>query len=140
MKAAGRATVVCVLSLIVCAPTLHAGDVCSLIDWWYEPDGLSHRFTESREQVEPLIDHPLRDPSVCKGPDGSHYTAGTDGAPILGEGSRYPVDRDGYELHQDIHRFQPVEARYVRLHSTEHAIRWQTYCVFDFAVSEELAD
>jgi hypothetical protein len=38
----------------------------------------------------------------------------------------------------DIHRFDPVRARYVRLHCTEHAVQWQTYCVFDFAVYEEL--
>ena len=38
----------------------------------------------------------------------------------------------------DIHRFDPVRARYVRLHCTEHAVNWQTYCVFDFAVYKEL--
>jgi hypothetical protein len=38
----------------------------------------------------------------------------------------------------DIHRFDPVRARYVRLYCTEHAVQWQTYCVFDFAVYENL--
>jgi len=74
--------------------------------------------------------------------DGEEWrtVAAVEGIPLNSDGSGYPVDRDGYELHQDIHRFQPVEARYVRLHCTQHAVRWQTYCVFDFAVYEELPE
>ncbi len=79
------AIMICTLSVGLFAQTLQAVDICSLIDWWYVPDGLSQRFTASREQVKPLIDHPLRDPSICKGPDGWYYMTGTDGTAILGD-------------------------------------------------------
>lgn len=39
-----------------------------------------------RRQVTPLIDHPLKDPSICKGPEGWYYLTGTDGTPIVGDG------------------------------------------------------
>jgi mannan endo-1,4-beta-mannosidase len=34
----------------------------------------------------------------------------------------------------DLHRFDPVEARYVRLHFTKRAVNWQAYCVYRLAV------
>jgi hypothetical protein len=34
----------------------------------------------------------------------------------------------------DLHRFDPVQARYVRLHFTKRAVTWQAYCVYRFAV------
>jgi mannan endo-1,4-beta-mannosidase len=37
----------------------------------------------------------------------------------------------------DIVRFDPVQARYVRLHFTERAVTWQAYCVYRFAVYED---
>lgn len=64
--------------------------VTSLIEWFFVPRGLEIRFTPNREQVRPLVDHPLRDPSICKGPDGWYYLTGTDGTPILPEYG--PVD------------------------------------------------
>jgi hypothetical protein len=36
----------------------------------------------------------------------------------------------------DVFRFEPVEARYVRLHCTERAVTWQAYTVFEFGVYE----
>lgn len=38
----------------------------------------------------------------------------------------------------DILRFEPTEARYVRLHCTQRAVTWQAYTVFDLAVYESL--
>jgi hypothetical protein len=38
----------------------------------------------------------------------------------------------------DLVRFDPVKARYVRLHCTERAVTWQAYCVYEFAVYETL--
>jgi len=32
---------------------------------------------EDRIQVQPILDVPLRDPSICKGPDGTYYLTGT---------------------------------------------------------------
>jgi len=43
------------------------------------------RLPDNRARVEPLLDHPLRDPSVCRGPDGWYYLTGTDGTPVLPE-------------------------------------------------------
>jgi hypothetical protein len=40
----------------------------------------------------------------------------------------------------DIHRFDPVRARYVRLRCTEHAVQWQTYCIFDLGVYEDMPE
>jgi hypothetical protein len=34
----------------------------------------------------------------------------------------------------DVFRFEPVQARYVRLHCTERAVTWQAYTVFELAV------
>jgi chondroitin AC lyase len=36
----------------------------------------------------------------------------------------------------DLFRFEPVEARYVRLYCTERAVTWQAYTVFEFGVYE----
>jgi len=38
----------------------------------------------------------------------------------------------------DVLRFEPVEARYVRLNCTERAVTWQAYTVFEFGVYETL--
>ncbi|MFW6107067.1 MAG: glycosyl hydrolase [bacterium] len=38
----------------------------------------------------------------------------------------------------DILRFEPVQARYLRLHCTERAVTWQAYTVFEFGVYESL--
>jgi len=38
----------------------------------------------------------------------------------------------------DVFRFEPVEARYVRLHCTEPAVTWQSYTVFELGVYETL--
>ncbi len=65
----------------------------------------------------------------------THYTVETSND---GERWREVVTVEGRRGDMDIHRFQPVRARYVRLHCTEHAVQWQTYCVFDFGVYEEL--
>jgi hypothetical protein len=54
-------------------------DACTILD-------TDKKMPEERRQVEPLIDHPLKDPSICKGPDGWYYLTGTDGTPILGKG------------------------------------------------------
>ena len=40
----------------------------------------------------------------------------------------------------DVIRFDPVRARYVRLHCTKPAVTWQTYCVYDFGVYESLPE
>ncbi len=40
----------------------------------------------------------------------------------------------------DLLRFQPVKARYVRLHCTEPAVNWQHYCIYEFAVYEKVSD
>jgi mannan endo-1,4-beta-mannosidase len=36
----------------------------------------------------------------------------------------------------DVFRFEPVEARHVRLHCTRRAVTWQAYTVFEFGVYE----
>ena len=36
----------------------------------------------------------------------------------------------------DVLRFEPVKARFVRLHCTERAVAWQAYTVFEFGVYE----
>jgi hypothetical protein len=38
---------------------------------------------EDRYVVTPLVDQPLRDPSVCRGPDGVYYLTGT--TPVIGK-------------------------------------------------------
>ena len=43
-----------------------------------------------------------------------------------------------YHGDADIFRFEPVQARYVRLHCTERAVTWQAYTVFEFGVYETL--
>ncbi len=48
------------------------------------------------------------------------------------------VEGGGGEM--DVHRFRPVKARYLRLYCTEHAVDWQTYCVFDFGVYASLPE
>ena len=56
---------VCMLFLL--GAPLRAGDICSLIDWFGAPGGphsSSNRFTVARAQVQPLLDHPLKDPSI----------------------------------------------------------------------------
>jgi hypothetical protein len=65
----------------------------------------------------------------------THYTLQVSGD---GRNWRDVVRVEGGQGPMDIHRFDPVRARYVRLHCTKHAVNWQTYCVFDFAVYEQL--
>ena len=40
----------------------------------------------------------------------------------------------------DLFRFDPVQARYVRLHCTERAVTWQAYTVFEFGVFEAIPE
>jgi len=40
----------------------------------------------------------------------------------------------------DVFRFEPVEARYVRLHCTDRAVTWQAYTVFEFGVFEAIRE
>ncbi len=40
----------------------------------------------------------------------------------------------------DLMRLAPVRARHVRLHCTEPAVDWQHYCVYEFAVYEEVPE
>ncbi len=40
----------------------------------------------------------------------------------------------------DVVRFDPVQARHVRLHFTEPAVQWQHYCIYDFGVYESLPE
>ncbi len=40
----------------------------------------------------------------------------------------------------DVVRFDPAQARYVRLHFTERSVTWQAYCVYRFAVYEEVPE
>jgi len=42
--------------------------------------------------------------------------------------------RRNYHGDMDVVRFEPVEARYVRLHCTEPAVDWQAYTVFELGV------
>jgi hypothetical protein len=39
-----------------------------------------------------------------------------------------------------VFRFEPVEARYVRLHCTDRAVTWQAYTVFEFGVFEAIPE
>jgi len=66
--------------------------ITSLMEWFRTGKAFTpgHRVHPDRRQVQPLLDHPLRDPSICKGPDGWYYLTGTDGTPILPEYG--PVD------------------------------------------------
>ena len=45
--------------------------------------------------------------------------------------------RGRYEGDMDILRFEPVKARYVRLHCTKRSVTWQAYTVFEFGVWED---
>lgn len=51
-----------------------------------------------RQQVTPLIDHPLRDPSICQGPDGWYYLTGTDGTAIAPERGTDFLNNEGIRL------------------------------------------
>ena len=75
--------------------------ITSLIEWF--GTRLSHsdamRVHPERRQVQPLLDHPLRDPSICKGPDGWYYLTGTDGTPILPGGKEIDfLNNDGIRV------------------------------------------
>lgn len=48
--------------------------------------------------------------------------------------------RRNYWGDSDLIRFQPVKARYVRLYCMKPAVTWQTYCVQDFGVYENLPE
>jgi hypothetical protein len=45
-------------------------------------------------------------------------------------------DRRNYHGDMDVFRFEPVEARYVRLNCRNPAVTWQAYTVFEFGVYE----
>jgi hypothetical protein len=51
-----------------------AADVCSHLDTLR----MTERVMPGRGQVKPLLDVPLKDPSICKGPDGFYYLTGTE--------------------------------------------------------------
>jgi hypothetical protein len=38
----------------------------------------------------------------------------------------------------DVLRFEPIQARYVRLHLTERAVTWQAYTVYELGVYESI--
>ena len=80
-------TVLGMVSLPAAAQAMEPEEVTSLIDWF--GTGLArkpgNRVSPGRTQVRPVLAHPLRDPSICKGPDGWYYLTGTDGTPILPE-------------------------------------------------------
>jgi hypothetical protein len=44
------------------------------------------------------------------------------------------TERRNFHGDSDILRFEPVRARYVRLHCTERAVTWQAYTVFEVGV------
>ena len=84
-------------------------DICQMIDLFGRP--LTQRVLEDREQVRPLVDHPLRDPSICRGPDGWYYLTGTDGTPILDDGSGPDfLNNDGIRLwrSRDLDDWEPL--------------------------------
>lgn len=43
-----------------------------------------------------------------------------------------------YHGDMDVHRFEPVKARHVRLHCTARAVTWQSYAVFELGVYESI--
>jgi hypothetical protein len=47
-----------------------------------QPCGFGKYYAE-REKPPPLLDHPLRQPSICRGPDSVYYLTGTDGTPAV---------------------------------------------------------
>lgn len=47
---------------------------------------LAQRPLEDRQVVAPILDVPLRDPSICRGPDGTYYLTGT-GATVGADGN-----------------------------------------------------
>ncbi len=49
-------------------------------------------------------------------------------------------DKRNYFGDMDVFRFEPVAARYVRLHCTRPAVDWQAYTVFELGVYETIAE
>jgi len=75
-----------------------SADLTSQIDWFGAGGhGAPDRVMADREQVAPILDHPLRDPSICRGPDGIYYMTGTDGTSILGDGLDF-LNNDGIRV------------------------------------------
>jgi hypothetical protein len=67
-----------VLLMTLVVPLVQAVDV-------KVPKGLDtvkdHQDFQIRERTAPLLNHPLRQPSICQGDDGWYYLTGTDGVP-----------------------------------------------------------
>lgn len=64
-----------------------------------------------RERPAPLVDHPLRDPSIARGPDGWYYLTGTDGTPSAPEHADAPfANNDGIRLwkSKDLESWEPL--------------------------------
>jgi beta-xylosidase len=92
----------------VCAAQLAAAaDLTSQIDWWGAggPCKAANRVLADREQVRPLLDQPLRDPSICKGPAGWYYLTGTEA-----QDGRDFLNNEGIHIwkSKDLQSWEPV--------------------------------
>lgn len=84
-----------ILTVALLAANSRAQDICSEID----TVRMKERVMPGREQVKPLLDVPLKDPSICKGPDGWYYLTGTDGTPVLPEYGKVDfINNDGIRV------------------------------------------
>ncbi len=77
------------VTILLASAALAGPDICDLLG----QKGLPAK----RWQVQPLIGHPLRDPSICRGPDGMYYLTGTDGTSISGDGVDFD-NNDGIRI------------------------------------------
>lgn len=88
------------------------------------------QYYAGREKPLPLLDHPLRDPSICRGPDGVYYMTGTDGTPALpAEGKLDFENNDGIRVWKstDLENWEPLGKVFDIVKWTDNQIPWWRY-------------
>lgn len=63
-----------IIAVALLSASSRGADICSHIDTLRMETGV----LPGSEQVKPILDVPLKDPSICKGPDGWYYLTGTE--------------------------------------------------------------